>query len=130
MRTKCALPALALVALVLQSSLAQAVPNRRSDVRWEGAIEPQAARLILYNLSARPAEASLGSAVVAISADGVAEIPASGLGADQLRLRSEAHLPLYYQISSAPPNVCGDVWVIRRANGGPGPFYTLLGSWI
>lgn len=87
MRTKYALVAFAPVALVLQLGSASALPDRDVRARWEEAVEPQASKVIIHNLSDRPAEASLGSAAVAISANGVAEV-----AAEPGQLRSEAAL--------------------------------------
>ena len=81
MRTKY-VSALVPAALLLQLSLVWAAPDRESRARWEEAVEPQAAKIVIQNLSARPAEASLGSEAVAISASGRAEVPAA---AGQLR---------------------------------------------
>lgn len=84
MRMKHALVVFAPVALVLQLGSAGAAPDRDVRARWEEAVEPRASKIIIHNLSTRPAEASLGSEAVAISANGVAEIPAAGDG--QIRL--------------------------------------------
>lgn len=86
MRTKY-VSALVPIALVLQLSSAWAAPERAARARWEEAVEPQSSRIILQNLSALPAEASLGSQPVVISASGRAEIPAA-----TGRLRSDAAL--------------------------------------
>lgn len=88
MRTKHALVAFAPVILVLQLGSAVAAPDRGGRAWWEEAVEPQTSKIIIHNLSTRPAEASLNSEAVAISAYGVAEIPASGVG--QLRLSGPA----------------------------------------
>jgi hypothetical protein len=92
MRTKCALVLVSAAALVLQLGSAGAAPNPETRPRWEEAVEPQAAKIILHNLSAQPAEAALGSAAVAIPAAGVAEIPALPAKAGPLSLRSDAAL--------------------------------------
>lgn len=76
MRTKY-VSALIPVALILQLSSAWAAPDRESRARWEEAVEPQASKIVIQNLSARPAEASLGSEQIAISAGRIAEIPAA-----------------------------------------------------
>jgi hypothetical protein len=85
MRTKYALFALAPVFLVSQLASAGVPSNRHSGARWEEAVEPQTSKIIIHNLKARPAEVSLGSEVVALSADGVAEVPAVKRGAAPLR---------------------------------------------
>jgi hypothetical protein len=92
MRTKCALVLVSAAALALQLGSAGAAPNPETRPRWEEAVEPQAAKIILHNLSAQPAEAALGSATVAIPAAGVAEIPALPAKAGALSLRSDAAL--------------------------------------
>lgn len=92
MRMKYALLALVPIGLVLQLGVASAAPNRELGVRWEGSVEPETSKLVVYNLSARPAKAFLGSRAVSIPADGVTEIPAAGLGTGTLRLRSAADL--------------------------------------
>ena len=92
MRMKYALLALAPIGLVLQLGAASAAPNRELGVRWEGTIEPEASKIVVYNLSARSAKAFLGSRAVSIPAGGVTEIPAAGLGTGTLRLRSAADL--------------------------------------
>jgi hypothetical protein len=79
--------ALVPVALILQLSSAGAAPDRELRARWAEAVEPQASKIVIHNLGTRPAEASLGSKAVAISAEGTAEIPA-GPG----QLRSDAAL--------------------------------------
>src|SRR5436305_5170743 len=96
MRTKCALVLASSAALALQlGSAGAAAPNRETRApraSWEEAVEPQASKIILHNLSAQPAEAALGSAAVAIPAAGVAEIPALPAKAGALSLRSDAAL--------------------------------------
>jgi hypothetical protein len=86
MRTKCALVLASAAVLALQIAPAGATPNRP---RWEEAVEPQASKIILHNLSAQPAAAALGSAAVAIPAAGATELPAQG---GPLALRSNAAL--------------------------------------
>jgi hypothetical protein len=71
----------------LQLGSASALPDRDVRARWEEAVEPQASKIVIHNLGDRPAEASLGSAAVAISANGAAEI-----AAEPGQLRSDAAL--------------------------------------
>jgi hypothetical protein len=92
MQSKYALVVFSAAALALQLGSAWAVSGREPRAGWEEAVEPQASKIILQNLSARPVEASLDSAAVAISADGVTEIPAVPSRAGQLHLRSDAAL--------------------------------------
>lgn len=88
MRMKHALVVFAPVALILQLGSAGAAPDRDVRARWEEAVEPRASKIIIHNLSTGPAEASLGSEAVSISAAGVAEIPSVGVG--QLHLSGPA----------------------------------------
>jgi hypothetical protein len=92
MRTKYALVVLSVVTLVLQSVSAWAAPGRELRPVWEEAVEPQASKIILQNLSAQPARASLGSTSITVSADGRTEVPAVQSGAGPLALRSDAAL--------------------------------------
>lgn len=88
MKMKHALVVFAPVALVLQLGSAGAAPGRDGRARWEEAVEPQASKILIHNLSTQPAEAALGSVAVTISANGIAEIPV--IGADPLRLSGPA----------------------------------------
>lgn len=92
MRTMSAFYALALAGAVLQPVPARALPGKAPGVRWEGAAEPGASRVILRNLDARPARAALGATTVALEGGGVAELPAARLETDRIQLRSDAHL--------------------------------------
>jgi hypothetical protein len=92
MRTKYALVILSSAAFTLQLASAGATPGRAPGAGWEEAVEPQASKIILQNLSARPAEAFLGPVAVAIPAGGVTEVPALSSRADPLLLRSDAAL--------------------------------------
>jgi hypothetical protein len=70
--------ALVPAALILHLSSAwAAAPDRELRARWEEAVEPQSAKIVIQNLDTRPAEASLGSQQVAIPATGTVEIPAA-----------------------------------------------------
>jgi hypothetical protein len=92
MRTQYTLVVFSAVALVLHLGSAGAAPGRELRAGWDEAVAPQASKIILQNLSDRPAEAFLGSAAVAISAGGMTEIPTAPSGAGQLHLRSDAAL--------------------------------------
>lgn len=92
MRMKYALFALAPIGLVLQLGTASAAPNRQLGVRWEGTLEPEASKIVVYNLSPRPANAFLGTKVLSVPAGGAAEMGTAGLEGGPLSLRSSVHL--------------------------------------
>ena len=90
MRTKCALVLASAAVLALQITPAGAASSRP---RWEEAVEPQAAKIILHNLSDQPAAAALGAAAVAVPAAGAVEVPALPTqGGGAVFLRSDAPL--------------------------------------
>jgi hypothetical protein len=101
MRTKYASLALVPVALILQLGAAVAAPagGREVGVRWDG-LEARTSKIVVHNLSDRPAQASLKSAegareAVALPANGAAEVSAAALGRlgdGDLRLKSAADL--------------------------------------
>ena len=117
MRMKHALFALALVSLVLQQGTASAGPTRQQlGVRWEGTLEPEASKLVVYNLSARPAKAFLGSRAFSIPTDRAAEIPAAGLGTETIRLRSTAELLVLQALDGFD---AGSVQIDKSSSSGP-----------
>src|SRR4051794_21633485 len=62
-------------ALILQLSPAWAAVGG-APARWAEPVAPQAARLVLRNLSSHPAEASLGSETFVLPPRGMVEVPA------------------------------------------------------
>ncbi len=129
MRTKSLLTlVLPLIALFLPFGPAGAapafapLPPREVGVRWEGLAEARASKLVVYNLSGQPAQASLDSESAAgrgealsLAAHGRAEIPASRLGNGDLRLRSGADL-LVLQV---PTDFDGSATLIETALPAP-----------
>jgi hypothetical protein len=94
MRTKYALFALAPVALIVQLGSAGAAPaGREVGVRWEGLAESRVSKLVVHNLSARPAQATLKKGeTLSLPANGRAEVSAAALGNGDLRVHSNADL--------------------------------------
>jgi hypothetical protein len=110
MRRKNLLLALVPVVLLASSAATYAQP---SPVRWEGEVGPQATRIVLQNLSARPAEVRLGSGALTLPAYEITEIPAARLGAGRRSLRSAAHL----LVLEAPDGFDAESLAIERSVG-------------